>query len=68
MTEVPSGPRARGSILVYAVAFGLLVVAGLVFVVAAWGRLSSVRLLWVSAAFSAAAIVAAVLSLAAPRR
>jgi hypothetical protein len=52
----------RGSPILYAVAFALMVVAGAILVVGTLGHLSSVRLLWVSVAFSAAALVMAVAS------
>ncbi len=52
----------------YAVAFGLLLVAGAMLVLASLGQLRSTRLLWASSGLSAAAIVAAVLSLLLPRR
>ncbi|MGH2580019.1 MAG: hypothetical protein ACRDHK_01685 [Actinomycetota bacterium] len=52
----------------YAVAFVLMAVAGIILVVASLGSLNSIGLLWVSAGFSAGAVVAAVASVAAPRR
>jgi hypothetical protein len=52
----------------YAVAFALMAVAGIILVVASLGSLNLIGLLWVSAGFSAAAVVAAVASVAAPRR
>jgi drug/metabolite transporter (DMT)-like permease len=58
----------RGSVSLYAVAFALMAVAGIILVVASLGSLNSIGLLWVSAGFSAAAVVAAVASVAAPRR
>ena len=57
----------RGSIALYALAFVLMLVGAAFFVAAAKGFLESTRLLWVSAAFSAAAIVAAIAGLFAPR-
>jgi hypothetical protein len=66
-----SGPvvrSRRGSVSLYAVAFALMAVAGIILVVASLGSLNSIGLLWVSAGFSAAAVVAAVASVAAPRR
>lgn len=60
--------KPRGRIGVYAVAFGLLMVAALVFAVTTIGSLQSTRLLWVSAAFSIAALLAAVASVLVPRR
>jgi hypothetical protein len=52
----------------YAVAFGLLLAAGAVFAFATFGRLESLGLLRISALLSGAAIVAALVSVAAPRR
>ena len=75
MTETEQVPedrpvvRARGgSVSLYAVAFALMAVAGVILVIAWLGSLNSIGLLWVSAGFSAAAVVAAVASVAAPRR
>ncbi len=59
---------ALGGIVVYAAAFALMIVAGVVFVVATRGFLNSIRLLWVSAAFSIAAILAAGAGLVLSRR
>jgi hypothetical protein len=50
----------------YVVAFGLMAAAGFALAVAARGFLASTRLLWFSAGMSAAAIVAAVASVAWP--
>jgi hypothetical protein len=58
----------RGSVGLYAVAFVLMSVAGIILVVASLGSLNSIGLLWVSAGFSAGAVVAAVASVVAPRR
>lgn len=58
----------RGWVSLYAVAFVLMAVAGIILVVASLGSLNSIGLLWVSAGFSAAAVVAAVASVAVPRR
>jgi hypothetical protein len=60
-------PR-RGWVSLYAVAFGLLLAAGAVFAFATFGQLESLGLLRVSAWLSGAAIVAALVSVAAPRR
>jgi hypothetical protein len=60
--------RPRGSFVLYAVAFVLLLAAGVSFVASARGFLSSTRLLWVSAGFSALAISAAIAGLWVPRR
>ena len=70
--QVPDDARAvrsrRGWVSLYAVAFALMGVAGIILVVASLGSLNSIGLLWVSAGFSAAAVVAAVASVAVPRR
>ena len=60
-------PRPRGSFLVYAAAFGLMVLAGVGVAIAAWSFLESFTMLWASIVASALAIVAAVAALA-PRR
>ncbi|MGZ4152113.1 MAG: hypothetical protein ACXVP3_06680 [Actinomycetota bacterium] len=67
MTDAPAG-RPRGSFVLYAVAFVLLLAAGATFVASARGFLSSTRLLWVSAGLSALAISAAIAGLLVPRR
>ncbi|HEY2802532.1 MAG TPA: hypothetical protein VGJ67_01275 [Actinomycetota bacterium] len=59
---------ARTSLIVYAVAFLLLLVAGGVLVVGARGFLDSFTLLWASIACSVAAILAAAASVLIPRR
>jgi hypothetical protein len=61
-------PRARGSFVLYAVAFVLMLLAGVALVASAKGLLESTRLLWVSSALSLAAIVTAVVGLLVPRR
>jgi len=58
----------RGSLLLYAVAFALMLAAGACFAAAAKGFLESTRLLWVSAGFSLAAIAVAVAGVFVPRR
>jgi hypothetical protein len=58
----------RGSFALYVVAFVLMVAAGAALVASAKGLLESTRLLWVSSALSAAAIVVAVVGLFVPRR
>jgi hypothetical protein len=58
----------RGSVVWYAVAFVLLVGAGIALVSSAVGFLESTRLLWVSTALSAAAIATALFGLFRPRR
>jgi len=62
-----SSPR-RGWVSLYAVAFMLLVGAGVALVASSAGALRSIGLLWLSALLSAAAIVAAVVAVVLPRR
>jgi hypothetical protein len=66
--DAPAVRSRRGSVSLYAVAFVLMAVAGIILVVASLGSLNSIGLLWISAGFSAAAVVAAVASVAAPPR
>jgi hypothetical protein len=66
--ESPVHHVRRGSVVLYAVAFALMAVAGVILVIASLGSLNSIGLLWASAGFSAGAVVAAVASVAAPRR
>jgi hypothetical protein len=66
--DPPGVPSRRGWVSLYAVAFALMAVAGVILVIASLGSLNSIGLLWVSAGFSAAAVVVAVASVAAPRR
>jgi hypothetical protein len=63
----PAAPR-RGSFALYAVAFALVLAAGVFLAVAATSFLASVTPLWTSAALSVAAIVLTVASVVAPRR
>ena len=64
-----AGTRSpRGSFALYVVAFVLMVAAGVALVASAKGFLESTRLLWVSAALSAGAIVVALVGLFVPRR
>jgi len=58
----------QGWVGLYAAAFVLMLLAGAILMIAALGSLSSIRLLWASAAFSVAAMVAAVAGVVAPRR
>jgi hypothetical protein len=58
----------RGWTTLYAVAFVVMLVAGLLLAVAARGFLDNLTLLWLSAALSLGAIVLAVLALVLPRR
>ena len=59
---------SRGSFALYVVAFVLMVAAGVALVASAKGLLESTRLLWVSAALSAGAILVALVGLFVPRR
>jgi hypothetical protein len=61
-----SGRNAR--LVLYVVGFALMAVAGFTLAVSARGFLASTRLLWLSAAMSAAAIIAAVASVLWPAR
>ena len=63
MTELP-----RGSFLLYAVAFGLLVAAGALLGVAVVTFLESLPVLWASTALSGLAIAAAIAAIVVPRR
>jgi lysylphosphatidylglycerol synthetase-like protein (DUF2156 family) len=58
----------RGWTTLYAVAFVVMVVAGLLLAIAARGFLDNLTLLWLSAGLSLGAIVLAVLALVLPRR
>jgi hypothetical protein len=58
----------RGWTTLYAVAFVVMLVAGLLLAIAARGFLDNLTLLWVSAGLSLGAIVLAVLALVLPRR
>jgi hypothetical protein len=51
----------------YAVAFGLMLGAGVALAASSLGSLRSIGLLWLSAALSGAAIVVAVVSILGPR-
>lgn len=66
--DTPAVKKQRGWISLYAVAFGLLMVATLIFAVTTIGSLQSTRLLWLSAGFSIAASLVAVASVLVPRR
>ena len=66
MTEEPT--KIRGWVSLYALAFALLVGAGVALVASAAGFLESTKLLWVSTALSAAAIAVAIIGVALPRR
>jgi hypothetical protein len=58
----------RGWTTLYAVAFVVMLVAGLLLAIAARGFLDNLTLLWLSAGLSLGAIVLAVLALVLPRR
>jgi hypothetical protein len=58
----------RGWVSLYAGAFALMLMAGAVLVAASLGRLESIRLLWVSAWLSVAAIAVALASVLVTRR
>ena len=60
--------RRRGSFALYAIAFVLVLAAGVFLAVAATSFLASVTPLWASAALSATAIVLAIASVVVPRR
>jgi len=68
VNDVPGSRARQGWVSLYAAALVLMVVAGAVLVVASLGSLKSIPLLWISAAFSVAAVVVAVASVLAPRR
>jgi len=61
-------PRPRGLLSVYVVAFVLMLAAGGVLALAVRSFLTDLWPLWLSAGLSAAAIVAAVIAVVAPRR
>ncbi len=67
MSDAPA-KTPRGWTTLYAVAFVVMLVAGLLLAVAARGFLDNLTLLWLSAALSLGAIVLAVLALVLPRR
>jgi hypothetical protein len=60
--------RRRGWVSLYAAAFVLMLVAALVLMASSLGSLRSIGLLWISSAFSVAAITLAVASTLVPRR
>ena len=60
--------RPRGSFLLYAVAFGLLVAAGALLGVAVVTFLESLSVLWASTALSSLATAAAIAAVVVPRR
>jgi hypothetical protein len=65
-TPETAKPR-RGWVSLYAVAFGLMLGAGVALAASSLGSLRSIGLLWLSAALSGAAIVVAVVSILGPR-
>ena len=66
--EEVATPRRRGWVSLYAVAFALLLGAGLAIAASSLGSLRSVGLLRASAGLSIAAIVVALLAMILPRR
>ena len=60
--------RARGSFLLYGVAFASLVAAGVLLAIAAITFLDEMAILWASVALSALAVVTAVAGVLVPRR
>jgi hypothetical protein len=64
----PASRRPRGWVSVYALAFLLLVGAGVAMTASAVGFLTSTRLLWTSTVLSGLAILVAIVSVALPRR
>ena len=60
--------RPRGWLSLYAVAFGLMIGAGVALALSAREFLASIATLWVSSALSAAAIVVCLVGLWLPRR
>ena len=66
--EGDAGKRARGWVSIYVLAFVLMLASAACMALAARDFLSNLTLLRASAALSAAAIAAAVLSVALPRR
>ena len=67
MSDAPA-KTPRGWTTMYAVAFVVMLVAGLLLAIAARGFLDNLTLLWLSAGLSLGAIVLAVLALVLPRR
>ena len=67
MSDAPA-KTPRGWTTLYAVAFVVMLVAGLLLAIAARGFLDNLTLLWVSAGLSLGTIVLAVLALVLPRR
>lgn len=66
-SEAAAG-RRRGWVSLYAIAFALLLAAGVALAASSLGSLRSIGLLHLSAGLSAAAIVVAVVSVLLPRR
>ena len=67
MSDAPA-KTPRGWTTLYAVAFVVMLAAGLLLAIAARGFLDNLTLLWLSAGLSLGAIVLAVLALVLPRR
>ena len=68
MDTEPAERRPRGWVSVYALAFLLLVGAGVAISASAVGFLTSTRLLWTSTVLSGLAILVAIVSVVLPRR
>lgn len=68
MTAGATQGRPRGSVLMYSLAFALLLVSGVALAFAGKGFLQSTRLLWFSIALSVLATCAAIASLFLPGR
>ena len=58
----------RRRLVLYSVAFVLMLAAGVVLVVAGRGFLTSIRLMWISISFSVAAVLTAAVAVLLPRR
>jgi hypothetical protein len=58
----------RGGLVAFAAAFVLMLCAGAILAVAEIGTHESIRLLWISSAFSGAAILGAIAAVALTRR
>ncbi|MGZ8581262.1 MAG: hypothetical protein ACXWW9_08270 [Actinomycetota bacterium] len=68
MSDEAPTPRPRGSMVVYAVAFVVMLAAGALLGLAAREFLRETSMLWASIALSTSAVVLSVLSVVLPRR
>ena len=68
MTETTRPVRPRGSLFAYAVAFALMVAAGVCVAVAAIGTLESIALMRAASILSGLAIVGSIIAVVMPRR